>query len=97
MQRLTCHKRVVVNGVHSDWRSVTSGIPQGTILCPILYLISINDLPEFLSCLVKFYADDAKVYSPIKAVIDEMRLQANVSNAEHWAVIWKMFSISVNI
>ena len=78
-------QRVVVNGVHSDWRSVTSGIPQGSILGSILFRIFINDLPEVLSCLVKFYADDAKV------VDNEVRLQANVNTAEQWAIIWKMF------
>ncbi|MEW8545255.1 MAG: reverse transcriptase family protein [Candidatus Thiodiazotropha sp.] len=84
-------QRVVVNGANSSWRSVTSGIPQGSILGPILFLIFINDLPEVLSCLVKFYADDAKIYSPIKVVDDEMRLQANIHNAEIWAETWKMF------
>ena len=78
-------QRVVVNAVHSDWRSVISGIPQGSILGPILFFIFINDLPEVLSCSVKFYAHDAKVYSPINAANDEMRLQANVNNTEHCA------------
>ena len=53
---------------------VTSGIHQGSILGPVIFRIFINDLPDVLSYLVKFYADDAKVYSPIKVVKDEMRL-----------------------
>ena len=57
-----------MNGVNLRWRSVTSGVPQGSSLGPILFLIFIIDLSEVLSCLAKFYADDAKIYSPIKSI-----------------------------
>ena len=65
-------QRIVENGVNSGWTSVTSGISQGSILGPILFLIFINDLPEVLSCLAKLYADDAKLYSTIKSVYNEL-------------------------
>ena len=55
-------QRVVVNGAHSEWRDITSGIPQGSVLGPILFLIFINDLPKVIKCLIKLFADDAKLY-----------------------------------
>lgn len=81
----------MVNGKYSEWRDVTSGIPQGSVLGPILFLIFINDLPEVLNCCVKLFADDVKIYSPIKSVHDKERLQVNIKNAENWALVWKMF------
>ena len=58
---------------------------------PILFLIFINDMPEVLNCSIKLFADDAKVYSPIKAENDRIRLQVGVNNAQEWAKIWNMF------
>ena len=51
-----------MNGAHSEWRDITSGIPQGSVLGPILFLIFINDLPKVIKCLIKLFADDAKLY-----------------------------------
>ena len=59
-------QRFVVNGAHSEWRDITSGIPQGSVLGPILFLIFINDLPKVIKCLIKLFADDAKLYQIIK-------------------------------
>ena len=53
-------QRVVVNGTESDWQDVISGIPQGSVLGPVLFLIFINDLPDVLEVCVKLFADDTK-------------------------------------
>ena len=54
-------QRVVVNGKFSHWIHVKSGIPQGSVLRPILFLIFMNYLPDVLNCCLKLIADDAKL------------------------------------
>ena len=84
-------QRVIVNGSFSEWRDITSGIPQGSVLGPILFLIFIIDLPNVIKWLIKLFADDAELYQIIKSNQDKEDLQGDVRNSEEWAVIWKMF------
>ena len=52
--------RVKVRGAHSDWVDVSSGVPQGSVLGPLLFLIFVNDIPEWIKSNVKMFADDKK-------------------------------------
>ena len=72
--RIQC---VGINGFFSQWFSVDSGIPQGSILGPILFLICINDLPNFCGedHKIYLYADDAKFYNTITSKEDQLCLQ----------------------
>ena len=83
-------QRVMVNVEHSDWRNITSGIQQGSVLGPILFLICINDLPKVVKCLIKLLADDAKLYQIIKSNQYSDDLQIDVGKSKEWAIIWKM-------
>ena len=61
-------QRVVLEGVRSEWMTVTSGVPQGSVLGPLLFLVYVNDLPEVVQCGVKMFADDTKLYSRITSL-----------------------------
>ena len=60
-------QRVVVDGIQSDLVTVDSGVPQGTVLGPILFLLHINDLPSVISSKVKLFADDCRYIEKLKA------------------------------
>ena len=56
-------QRVVLNGVSSQWARVKSGVPQGSVLGPLLFTLYINDLPDNVACGIKLFTDDTKIYS----------------------------------
>ena len=69
-----------------------SGVPQGSILGPLLFLIYVNDLPDVAtSTSVALFADDTKYYRPIKCIEDGACLQRNLDHINHWcADLWQM-------
>ena len=71
----------MVNGQCSEWKNVTSGIPQGSVLGPILFVIFINDMLNAIACCMKLYADDAKIYNRVNNLVQSRRLQGCVINA----------------
>ena len=60
-----CKQRVVLNGQTSDWGKINSGVPPGSVLGPLLFLIFINDLPVGTTSLCKIFADDTSLFSKI--------------------------------
>ena len=63
MQSFLAHRkqRAVLNGKTSKWGAVTAGVPQGSILGPLFFLIYINDLTDGMKCKVKLFADDTSI------------------------------------
>ena len=57
------NQRVVLNGLNSSWKKILAGVPQGSVLGPLLFLIYINDLPHDISSVCKMFADDTSLFS----------------------------------
>ena len=79
---------VEINGQKSEWQKVTSGIPQGSVLGPLLFLIYINDLPDGITSTIYMYADDTKLYREIKSPDDHQILQNDLSKLCTWSKKW---------
>ena len=85
------YQRVVLNGQTSSWTPALAGVPQGSILGPLLFLMYINDLPNELQSNAKLFADDTSLF----AVADDKNVCANILNNDlltisKWAFNWKM-------
>ena len=69
---------------------VSSGVPQGSVLGPTLFLIYINDLPQSVTCHASLYADDTLIYSEVNSIQDEHIFQTNINALHEWSAKWKM-------
>ena len=83
-------QRVVINGTSSDWAEVTSGVPQGSVLGPVLFLSYINDIVGVASSEVRLFADDCVCYRVIDDPSDCDVLQRDIYNLGQWAKTWGM-------
>ena len=83
-------QRVAVEGCVSEWRAVTSGVPQGSVLGPLLFAIYINDLEENIAGLMNQFADDTKIGGFADSDEDHQRIQQDIDQLETWAERWQM-------
>ena len=85
-------QRVVICGEASTWKEVKSGVPQGSLLGPVLFKIHINDLDTMLRLisLVLKFADDTKLAQVIRQQEDSTRLQEALNSLMVWAEMWGM-------
>jgi hypothetical protein len=80
-------QRVKIGGSFSNPLCVTSGVPQGSVLGPILFIFYINDITEAVKypTVPKLYADDLKAYCPVTKKCDEITFKDSLTNISNWA------------
>ena len=84
-----------VNGALSDITDVTSGVPQGSVLGPILFLLYINDINENVQSSIRLFADDSIIYRKINSNIDHQIVQTDLTELEKWSDKWQIqFNLS---
>ena len=83
-------QRVIVDGESSDEAPVVSGVPQGTVLGPLLFLCFINDLPECVDSSTRLFADDCAIYREIVHESDTTKLQEDLNKLSQWETKWGM-------
>ncbi|XP_072178279.1 uncharacterized protein [Diadema setosum] len=85
-------QRVILEGSISSSVNIASGVPQGSVIVPLLFLLFINDMPECLStdCTVRLFADDCMIYKTIKSEADAHILQQNLDALQCWETDWLM-------
>ena len=84
-------QRVIINGTSSSWKPIKSGVPQGSVLGPLLFLVFSNDLPENLTCNPKLFADDVS----LNVIMHDNKtstenIETDLKLIHDWSVIWKM-------
>ena len=83
-------QRVHVNGAFSSWKNVTSGVPQGSVLGPILFILYINDLPHEVTNEVRLFADDTKTSLGFTQEHECQSLQDDINSLVDWSVKWQL-------
>ena len=83
-------QRVLVDGAISTEVQVSSGVPQGTVLGPLGFLLYINDLPNRLTSTARLFADDCLLYNTIRTERDITEFQADLQRLEEWQKTWLM-------
>src|ERR1043165_8322037 len=79
-----------IDGEFSDWANVTSGVPQGSVLGPVLFLIDINDIDDNLISKIGKFADDTKMSKSVSSVEGVQALQEDLVKLGNWASDWQM-------
>ena len=90
-------QKVVVNGEASAWSSVISGVPQGSVLGPILFIYYINDMPGVVHGFIQMFADDTKIFTSIINEESRIRFQKDIDNLQSWSVKWQLRSMLRNV
>ena len=83
-------QRVVVNEIKSNLASVLSGVPQGTVLGPVLFSLYINDITTDIDSEIRLFADDCVCYREIKGTKETVKLQEDIDRLGCWARKWGM-------
>ena len=90
-------QQVVIDGESSNLSKVTSGVPQGTVLGPTLFLLFINDIATNISSSFRLFADNCVVYTPIRSKDDHCLLQNDLNTLVNWSTTWQMQLTLTNV
>ena len=82
--------RTVIKDQPSMWSPVLSGIPQGSVLAPIMFAVYINDMVENVTSYASLFADDAKILRKVKDMEDCEELQRDLDKVCEWSNQWQM-------
>ena len=80
----------MVHGSLSDWAFVLRGVPQGSVLGPLLFLLYVDDLSDCIKCNIRLFADGANIWHVIKMVEDNKMLQGDLDNLAIWTQEWML-------
>ena len=84
-------QRVIIHGQTSSWLPVQAGVPQGSILGPLLFLVYINDIVDDLTCDVRIFADDTSILEIVQnPTVSSQHLNINLSIIHYWGKLWRM-------
>ena len=83
-------QRVLINGCTSGWSPAVSGVPEGSLLGPSLFLAFINDLPDIFRSPSLLYCDDLKIFRTIRGQDDATLLQSDLDSLQAWTERWKL-------
>ena len=81
-------QRVVIGSNYSDWKSVISGVPQGSVLGPALFLIFTNNLPQIVKSFVVLFADDTKIFNIVNEPGERDIIQQDINVLSEWSDKW---------
>ena len=82
--------RTVIRDTYSNWKRVTSGVPQGSVIAPIMFQIYVNDMQMGVTSYINLFADDAKLFRVIESQNDCQQLQSDINRIYEWSLRWKL-------
>ena len=80
--------RVMVNGQYSSWTVVVSGVLQGSVLGPLLCLLFVNGIPDWIKTKIRMSADDTKIWTQLSCPEDAVKLQEDLDMLSNWSATW---------
>ena len=85
------HQRVVLNGTESKWMKVNAGVPQWSVLGPLLFLVYINDLPDNIKLEMRLFTDDSFLFTKVEGIDGtQEKIEKDLATIGRWAYQWKM-------
>ena len=88
----------MIDGVSSSFLKVTSGVPQGSVIGPLLFITYVNEIPNETSySKVPTFADDSMCYRQIASTNDEQMLQRDINSLQQWSVKWELCKFLVRL